>query len=152
MKIDYICMTHFMKIGIRFFASWILSSIVMFTLFYVWHGIFLNDFKRIQFPMSWFITFAAISYLLFGAGMYFLFESHIMKKLENIFLRAIVCGIIAGFSLLMIATVINISITKHLSAQHLLMDGIWQIGEQTVGAMVVLVLKMVIREPQFDHL
>ena len=49
--------------------------------------------------------------------------------------------VIAGFSLFMIATVINISLTKHLSMQHLLVDCLWQIAEQTVGAMVIVVLR-----------
>jgi hypothetical protein len=137
-----------MKIGFRFYLSWIFSAIVMFTLFYVWHGIFLNDFKRIQFPLSWFVTFAAVTYLIFGAGMYLLFESGIMKKLRNFFLRGLICGLIAGFSLFMIATIVNISLTKHLSMQHLMMDCIWQMSEQVVGAMVVVMFKIMIHEPQ----
>jgi hypothetical protein len=143
---------RFMKIGLRFFLSWILSAVTMFILFYIWHGVFLNDFKRIQFPVSWFITFAALSYLIFGAGIYFLFESSIMKKFENLFLRGLVSGVIAGFSLFMIATVVNISITKHLSMGHLMLDCAWQIGEQTIGVMVVVLLKVLVREPQFEEL
>lgn len=141
-----------MKIGIRFFLSWILSAIVMFVLFYLWHGVFLNDFKRIQFPLTWFITFAAFSYLLFGAGIYFLFESQVMKKFDNLFVRGLVTGIIAGFSLFMIATVINISLTKHLSANHLLVDCAWQMSEQAIGAMIMVLLKVIIREPQFEEI
>jgi hypothetical protein len=135
-----------MKLGLRFFASWILSALTMFVLFYVWHGIFLNDFKRIQFPLTWFVTFAAITYLIFGAGIYFLYESSLMKFIENPWVRGIICGLIAGFSLFMIATIVNISLTKHLSKQHLLVDCIWQMAEQTVGALTVVVLKYVIRE------
>jgi hypothetical protein len=137
-----------MKLGLRFFLSWICSAIVMFTLFYVWHGIFLNDFKRIQFPLSWFVSFAALTYLIFGAAIYFLYEAEIMKRLRNFFARGLVCGAIAGFSLFMIATIVNISLTKHLSMQHLMMDCIWQISEQIVGAMVVVLLKIIIHEPQ----
>src|SRR3954468_13347679 len=98
-----------MKLGLRFFLSWIISAIVMFTLFYVWHGIFLNDFKRIQFPLSWFVSFAALTYLIFGAGIYFLFESRLMKNLKNFLVRGLICGVIAGFSLFMMATIVNIS-------------------------------------------
>ena len=67
-----------MKLGLRFFLSWILSAVSMFILFYLWHGVFLNDFKRIQFPLTWFVTFAAFSYLIIAAGMYFFFESRIL--------------------------------------------------------------------------
>jgi hypothetical protein len=140
-----------MKLGLRFYLSWILSAVTMFTLFYVWHGVFLNDFKRIQFPLSWFMVFAALSYLIFGAGIYFLYESSIMKKIENIYLRGLACGLLSGFCLLMIATVVNISLTKHLSMDHLLVDCIWQMSEQTIGAMVLVALKVFVREPQFDE-
>lgn len=140
-----------MKLGSRFFLSWIFSAIVMFTLFYIWHGIFLNDFKRIQFPLTWFVAFAAFTYLIFGAGIYFLFESSLLKKIRNFFIRGLLCGTVAGFSLFMIATVVNISLTTNLSAQHLMMDCIWQVAEQTLGAMVVVLFKVVIHEPQLEH-
>ena len=140
------------KFGIRFFLSWISSALVMFVLFYVWHGVFLNDFKRIQFPLVWFVAFAALTYLIFGAIIYFLYESEIMKRIRNFFVRGIVCGAIAGFSLFMIATIVNISLTKHLSIQHLMMDCIWQISEQIVGAMVIVLFKIVIHEPQPEQI
>ncbi len=92
------------------------------------------------------MLFAAATYLLIGAGMFFLYESFLMKKIRNVFLRGLVCGVMAGFSLFMIATIINISLTSHLSMQHLLVDCIWQISEQIVGAMVVVVVKGFIHE------
>lgn len=134
------------KFGLRFFLSWILSATVMFGLFYTWHGIFLNDLKRIQFPYTWFILFAAATYLIFGAGMYLLYESSLLKKISNFIYRGLLCGLIAGFSLFMIATVVNISLTSHLSMKHLMMDCTWQIAEQVVGAMVVVIFKLTIRE------
>jgi hypothetical protein len=141
---------HF-RPGLRFFLSWIISAVVMFALFYLWHGVFLNDFKRIQFPLSWFVTFAALTYLIFGAGIYMLFESHIMRRMRNLVARGLICGVIAGFSLFMIATIINISLTSNLTMQHLLVDCIWQMSEQIVGAMVVVILKVTIHEPQAEH-
>lgn len=141
-----------MKLSLRFFISWILCALVMFSLFYAWHGIFLNDFKRIKFPVSWFVTFAAVTYLIFGAGIFILFESQIMKNIRNVFIRSLCSGLIAGFSLFMIATVVNISLTKHLSIKHLVVDCLWQMAEQTVGAMVVMVLKFFIHDPVPQHL
>lgn len=140
-----------MKLSLRFFLSWIFSALVMFILFYMWHGVFLNDFKRIQFPLAWFVAFAAITYLLFSAGIYFLFESHYMKKIRNFFARGLLCGAIAGFSLFMMATIVNISLTRHLSLQHLMMDCIWQMSEQIIGTMVVVLFKIIIHEPQVEH-
>jgi len=123
----------------------------MFALFYTWHGIFLNDFKRIQFPLFWFETFAALTYLLLSAGIYILYESQVMKKIRNFFMRGVFCGLIAGFSIFMVATIINISLTRHLSMQHLMMDCVWQMTEQVIGGMIVVLFKIFIHEPQAEH-
>lgn len=119
----------------------------MFSLFYTWHGVFLNDFKRIHFPLGWFVLFAAITYLILGAVITVVFESELMRKIRNLFIRGLVCGALAGFTLFMITTIINISLTRNQSIQHLMMDCIWQIFEQIVGAMVVTLLKIFINEP-----
>jgi hypothetical protein len=140
-----------MKFNIRFFLSWIISAVLMFILFYLWHGLFLNDLKRIQFPLSWFISFAALTYLILGAGIYLLFESRPMKHFRNFIVRGVLCGILAGFSLFVMATIVNISLTKHLSVQHLAIDCAWQITEQIIGAMVVVILKIAIQEPQVEN-
>ncbi|MCC6372437.1 MAG: hypothetical protein IT236_15640 [Bacteroidia bacterium] len=140
-----------MKLTIRFFLSWIISAIVMFALFYFWHGVFLNDLKRIQFPLSWFITFAAFTYLILGAGIFFLFESRLLKSVRNFIIRGLYTGLIAGFTLFMMATIVNISLTKHLSMQHLMIDCLWQMTEQMIGAMVVVALKIAIHEPIAEH-
>jgi len=137
-----------MKFGLRFFLSWLLTSLVMFSLFYVWHGLFLNDFKRIQFPLFWFQVFAAVTYLLFGIALFLLFESHLLKKISNLFLRGLVSGLILGFTAFMVASIVNISLTKHLSMQHLMIDCVWQMVEQVIGAMVIVLLKILIHEPQ----
>jgi hypothetical protein len=139
-----------MKLTIRFYTSWIISAIVMFSLFYLWHGVFLNDLKRIQFPMTWFISFAALTYLILGAGIYFLFESRMLKGLRNFLLRGAVCGLITGFVIFMMATIVNISLTGRLSIEHLMIDCIRQMAEQILGTMVVVLLKIVIHEPQLE--
>lgn len=147
---DYLCLAK-MTFNFRFFISWILSAVVMFTLFYVWHGYFLNDFKRINFPIVWFVTFAAITYLIFGAGIYFLYESQLFKSIRNFITRGLVCGVIAGFSLFMISTIVNISLTKHLTINHLMIDCAWQMAEQTIGALVVVAFKIFIHEPNHEN-
>lgn len=136
----------------RFYLSWICSSVIMFALFYFWHGYFLNDFKRINFPLTWFVSFAAVTYLIFGFGIYFLYESESLKKIRNFIMRGLVCGLIAGFTLFMISTILNISLTKHLSVEHLMIDCVWQMTEQTLGAMMVVVFKIFLNDPihEFD--
>lgn len=141
-----------MKFGLRFFLSWLISALVMFALFFLWHGVFLNDFKRIQFPLFWFQVFAAFTYLLFGIALYLLFESSLMKKVRNLALRGVVSGFILGFTVFMVASIVNISLTRHLSINHLMVDCVWQIAEQIIGGMVLVLLKVLIHEPQAEHI
>lgn len=141
-----------MKLQKRFFISWILSALTMFTLFYIWHGVFLNDFKRIQFPLTLFVTFAAFTYLIFSAGIYFLYEARVMKWFDNPWVRGLVCGLIAGFSFFMIATIVNISITKNLTKEHLLVDCVWQMAEQTIGTLTIVALKYAIRDKVLEEI
>lgn len=109
----------------------------MFALFYYWHGIFLNDFIRIQFPISWFIMFAAFTYLLLGFGMSVLFDSRLFFKIRSYWIKTLLTGAVSGLSLFMAATVVHISLTKDLSANHMLIDLSWQIFEQCIGALLV---------------
>lgn len=98
--------------------------------------------------MAWFITFAAITYLILGAGMFFFYETELMRKIPKLFVRGLVCGGISGFALFMVASIINFSLTRNQSVEHLLMDCVWQISEQIVGAMVVTLVKFLVHDPQ----
>ena len=135
-----------MNFNLRFFISWIISALVMFSLFYVWHGIFLNDFKRIQFPVGLFVCFAAITYLILSFGIYLVFESSFMKRFRNIFLKGLLAGILSGFTIFIIATIVHISLAKNLNSEHLLMNCSWQVAEQTIGAFVIVMFKVIIRD------
>lgn len=139
-----------MNFNLRFFISWIICALVMFSLFYFWHGVFLNDFKRIQFPIGLFVSFAAITYLIISFGIYILFESSLMKRFKNIFLKGLLLGALSGFTIFIIATIIHISLAKNLNSQHLLMNCSWQIAEQTIGAFVVVLFKVIIRDNKFQ--
>jgi hypothetical protein len=138
-----------MKFNLRFFLTWILASVTMFSLFYVWHGVFLNDFKRLNFPYIWFVLFAAVTYLILSFALIFLFESQMMRKIDNFMTRGVFCGILLGFSLFMIMTVLHISFTQTLSARYLLFDCGWQIAEQTCGGMVVAACRIFL--PSMEH-
>ena len=138
-----------MKLNLRFFISWILASVIMFSLFYMWHGFFLNDFKRIQFPYIWFVSFAAFTYLILSFGLVLLFESHLLRKIDNFFLRGIFSGAAVGFSLFMIMTVLHISFTRQFTASYLLIDCAWQVVEQVVGGVVIATCRVFM--PSLDH-
>lgn len=138
-----------MKLNLRFFLSWIFTSVIMFSLFYIWHGFFLNDFKRIQFPYVWFVSFAAFTYLILSFGLVLLFESQFFRKVDNFFFRGIFSGAVVGFSLFMIMTVLHISFTSQFTASYLLIDCAWQVAEQVIGGLVIATCWVFI--PALEH-
>lgn len=123
----------------RFFISWIASSLVMFALSYIWHGIFLTDFSRLSYPKEIFLVFAAFVYLIIG----FISAKAIDSKiLENKFkrkpiLKGLVSGACLGFTLFIISSVIGVSFSTGSKLENLLLDGCWQTIEQGIGGVVV---------------
>ncbi len=138
-----------MKFNTRFFVSWILGSIIMYALFYMWHGVFLNDFKKINFPLTWLLIFTAIAYVTISFLTYAVYESKPMKNIYNFFVRGITAGALVGFIIFVVSTVVTISISRNLSAKHLVFDCIWQITEQTIGGIVMAVVKVFVID--FSH-
>ena len=123
----------------RFFISWIASSLVMFALSYIWHGIFLTDFSRLSYPKEIFLVFAAFVYMIIGFISAKAIDS---KVLENRFkrkpiIKGLVSGACLGFTLFIITSVIGVSFRTGSKIENLLLDGCWQTIEQGVGGIVV---------------
>lgn len=140
-----------MKLNLRFFVSWILGAIIMYALFYVWHGIFLNDFKKLSFPLSWLLIFTSIAYITISFVTFSVYESKPMKNVYNFFVRGLLSGALVGFIIFIISTVVTISISRNLSPEHLMLDCVWQISEQTVGGMVMALAKVFIVDHQHEE-
>ena len=140
-----------MRYTLRFFLSWILGAIAMYVAFYVWHGVILNDFKQIQFPIVWFILLSAFAYLVISYILYRVFETKILAYFDSILMRGFISALIVGISLFAIMTVLHISFTKNMTTTYLITDFFWQIVEQSVGALFIVLGKQFIFEPDFEH-
>ena len=127
--------------------SWILTAIVMYIAFYFWHGVFLNDLNRISFSKTLFLVLAALVYLVISYILYRTFETRLLcKYISSPLIRGVLSGILVGFVIFAIITVLGISFTKHLSFKYLVADCAWQIVEQLVGGIIVAIGKIVILE------
>lgn len=140
-----------MRYTLRFFLSWIIGAIAMYISFYVWHGVVLNDFKQIQFPMIWFVLLSAFAYLIISYILYRVFETRILSFFDGIIMRGFISAVIVGLSLFAIMTVLHISFTKNMTTTYLITDFIWQIVEQSIGATFIVLGKQFIFEPDFEH-
>ena len=123
----------------RFLISWIASSIVMFLLSYVWHGVFLTDFSRLSYPKELFLFFAVFVYLIIG---FIVAKAIDVKLTENYFkrrpvLKGALTGAVLGFTFFIISTVVGVSFSTGSKLENLLLDVSWQVIEQSIGGAVV---------------
>jgi hypothetical protein len=132
----------------RFFISWITSSISMFLLSYMWHGIFLTDFSRLSYPKGLFLSFAIIVYLILGA---IIAKAIDIKLLDYYFrhkpaIRGLIVVGVLGFVCFSISSVVGVSFSNVASLENLLLDVCWQVIEQSVGGMVVGIVHILVLE------
>ena len=142
-----------MLYSFRFFISWIVSAVIMYSLFYVWHGVFLNDLDKISFNIVLFLLLASLVYLVISFVIYRTYESSLLKKyITKPMSRGVVSGIMVGFVLFAIVSVLGISFTHAVNTKFIIVDCAWQIIEQIVGGLIVGLGKMMIFEPNSEDL
>ena len=135
-----------MRYTLRFFISWLASAVAMYSAFYVWHGMILNDFKQIEFSMPLFLLMTSIAYLIISFLLYRVFETKILQFIDNFFIRAFVSSAIVGVSLFIIMTVLHIQFTKNVTSTYLMVDLFWQVAEQSFGALIIALCKQFVYE------
>lgn len=140
------------KYGRRFWIAWLASSVGMYGLSYVWHGIFLNDYKIMNFPQGIFLAAAGVVYLFIGL---LLTRFFISKWLDRISRQPLIRGMATGFGLgvivYLVVLVAGVSFSRDESMQDLLLDLVWQPVEQTVGGGLVGLVFMFVFEPIPEH-
>jgi Zn-dependent protease len=122
----------------RFFLAWILSALVMFSLSYLWHGVFLNDLQRLSYPKEIFLTGSIITYLILG---FLVTKIYLMKYPKAIARKPLIRGLISGAALGMctyiVSLVVGVSFNNSLTLGNILFDFSWQTLEQTSGGVSV---------------
>lgn len=123
----------------------------MFGLSYCWHGLFLNDYQLITYPLGIYLTAAAIVYLLIGFLMGRAFTMKLFDKIsQHPLLRGPAVGFACGILVYLVATVVHVNFTKDLDLKYMLLDITWQGIEQGIGGLLVGIVYMTVFEP-FPH-
>lgn len=136
----------------RFYFAWIIGAILMYSAFYCWHGLILTDFSRVSFPKPLFFTFAAITYLLISFLIYKVFEIKFLNGIsKNLFIKGICTGVIVGFLLFVVTSVLGVSFSTQFSFTHFITDCTWQIIEQSIGGIVVAFCHIHIYAPKAEE-
>lgn len=118
--------------------TWIVSSLVMFTASFLWHGVFLNDFSRIAYPKVIFFIIASVVYLIIG----FMITKAYEIQYQNIIqrkprLKGLITGAICGLMIYLITIVVGVSFSKTMTIEYLFIDLSWQMFEQALGGLTV---------------
>lgn len=139
-----------MKYGRRFWISWLTSSMVMFGLSYCWHGIILNDYALLSFPIGIFIAAASVAYLFIGALVSRAYMVRFFDKLaEHPLARGPLVGAVCGLVVYALSLVVGITFSKHLDLKDLMLDVPWQVFEQAFGGVIVGLVHLLVFEPFF---
>lgn len=120
--------------GIKFFASWILCSVSMFVLSYVWHAVILNDFIKLTYPADIFLTVSALVYL--GIGFIITVITYLMKRLKDSFKYGIAAGAVIGIFIYAVAFVMGLSFNAMVDIKTIAFDLGWQVMEQGFGGLM----------------
>jgi hypothetical protein len=135
----FAAINHQMRLyGKRFFIGWIVSSIMMFGLSYVWHGIVLFDYEQIKYPLYIYFTAAAIAYFCIG---FIVSRAFLLPSLDKVsrhpLLRGPAVGFAVGVLVYIIATAVHVTFNTDMDLKYLLLDITWQGIEQAFGGLMV---------------
>ena len=129
-----------MLIQRRILAPWIASTLVMYGLSYLWHGIALNDLRDLKVPMPLYVLLSTVVYLLIGLALTFGMHQAIQHKWIGIRqgfpLKGLMFGAAFGFVVYLIAFIFGMSFIDG-KVMHILVDVLWQMVEQGMGGLVV---------------
>ncbi|CAN5144109.1 hypothetical protein BH09BAC5_BH09BAC5_28320 [soil metagenome] len=139
--------------GKRFIISWLVSSLMMFGLSYVWHGIVLYDYDQITYPIAIYLTASSIAYLFIG---FLVSRSFLIPFLDKVshhpLLRGPAIGFACGILVYILATVVHVTFNKDMDLKYFLLDITWQGIEQAFGGFVVGIVYMLVYEPHPMHI
>ena len=115
--------------------SWVASTFLMFFLSYTWHGVLLNDFKKISYQKEIFFSFLFLLYVI--AGLLITISYSMLDNKRNHLLKGSFVGTVAGFIIFLVVFVLGTSFTGRIQPAHITLDFVWQLLEQGSGGGLV---------------
>ncbi|MBV6406328.1 MAG: hypothetical protein IT228_10895 [Flavobacteriales bacterium] len=123
-----------------FLVPWIASSVLMYGLSYVWHGLALTDLQDLRIPLPLYLALSGLVYLIIGMAITFLVHQAIAYEwvsLKRAFpLMSALLGAAVGFVVFLLVYILGMSFAKS-GAVHVVIDALWQMLEQGLGGLMV---------------
>ena len=92
----------------------------------------------LNYPLSLFLLFASVVYLVAGAFVAKVYTLEIFSRFtKHPFLKGLLSGSVCGILLYLISLVIGVSFSRSITMQYMLIDITWQMIEQGLGGLVV---------------
>lgn len=127
--------------------GWIISSLVMFGLSYLWHGLVLNDYELINYPIGIYLVSSGVVYFVIGFLLNRIFVAEFLDRYsQKAVPRGIFTGAGLGILVYMIALVVGVTFSKGLELKYMLLDVIWQGFEQCMGGLAVGLVYLLVFE------
>jgi hypothetical protein len=136
----------------RFYFGWLLSAVLMYLAFYVFHGVITNDILKLSIPKTLFLSVAAVVYLIVAFGMSLLFKSTSLKKnIRNPYKRSLLVGILTALFMYGVAFTVGISFSFNVTMLNLLVDVSWQLIEQSIVAFFISFANIIFYREEDQH-
>ncbi|MFN6117775.1 MAG: hypothetical protein ACK46G_05125 [Flavobacteriales bacterium] len=119
---------------------WLLSTVSMYVVSYLWHGLALTDLQELAIPLGLYLALAAIVYLVIGLiltiGVHKAVQYEYVSLKGPFPLTSALMGTAVGFFVYLVIFVMGMTFTKH-GIMHVVVDIVWQMFEQGVGGLAV---------------
>lgn len=106
----------------------------MLGLSYFWHGVLLNDLRNVNYPPWYFFFLLLLVYSIISLILTLGFKY--INPTKNLVFKGFLGGAAFGFFLYLVAFTLGVSF-KSGETKHIVVDFVWQMLEQGVGAVVV---------------
>ena len=106
----------------------------MLGLSYFWHGVLLNDLRNVNYPPWYFFFLLLLVYSIISLILTLGFKY--VNPTKSLVFKGFLGGAAFGFFLYLVAFTLGVSF-KSGETKHIVVDFVWQMLEQGVGAVVV---------------
>ena len=124
----------------RILFPWLLSTVVMAAISYVWHGLALTDITDLRMDFWLYLGLSSVAYLVIGLILTLAIHFGIAREwisLKTGFpLKSMLVGGGIGILIYLVVLLSGLSFASH-GVQHVVVDLIWQIVEQSIGGLMV---------------
>ena len=124
----------------------------MSALSYLWHGIILSDFERLNRPRGKLLIYSTIISSIVAFVIINLFELDIMEKhfKRSPLLRGLLAGAVSGVLYFLVSKVFGFSFATTNDLKQMLVDLVWQVFEQSIGGILVGMVYVAMYNPEID--